>query len=107
MVARFAGACLGLLAFGVCAVAGLLVQNPVAVTLSRSVLALFVFCLIGFILGSAAQMIVTEHAARRESETCKRYDESSTEGADAGDRDAPDGGAAQELTQGTGRSMAT
>ena len=51
MVARFAGASLGLLAFATTAVAGLYVGNPPTVTLSRSILALFAFCLIGLLLG--------------------------------------------------------
>ena len=97
MVARFAGAGLGLFAFAVTVVAGLLVRNPVSVTLSRSILALFMFCLIGFILGTAAQLVVAEHAKKRESDIRKRYSEglpitaeepgnSSTE-----DSDAPEG----------------
>jgi hypothetical protein len=75
MVARYAGAGLGLLAFTVTVVAGLAVHNPVTVTLSRSILALFVFCLIGLVLGTAAQMVVAEHGKRRESEITERYSE--------------------------------
>ena len=75
MVARYVGAGLGLLAFTVTVVAGLLVRNPVTVTLSRSILALFTFCLIGFVLGTAAQMVVAEREKKRESEIRKRYSE--------------------------------
>ena len=73
MIARFAGASLGLLAFTVTAVAGLYVKNPVSVTLSRSILALFVFCSIGVILGAAAQRVVADHHATRQAEIKKRY----------------------------------
>ncbi len=73
MIARFAGASLGLLAFTVTAVAGLYVKNPVSVTLSRSILALFVFCSIGVVLGAAAQKIVSEHHAKRKAEIKKQY----------------------------------
>lgn len=73
MVARFAGASLGLLAFTVAVVAGIYVQNPVTVTLSRGILALFLFCGIGLVLGAAAQLVVNEHERRRESEILKDY----------------------------------
>ena len=68
MVARFAGAGLGFLAFSITAFAGLLVQNPVTVTLSRSILALFVFTIIGLALGTAAELVVHEYENNRESE---------------------------------------
>ncbi len=75
MVARFAGAGLGFLAFSITAFAGLLVQNPVTVTLSRSILALFVFTIIGLALGTAAELVVQEYENNRESEIRKRYQE--------------------------------
>lgn len=68
MVARFTGATLGLFAFTITITAGLLAQNPVAVTLSRSLLALFVFCVVGLLLGSAAQKVIAEHERQRESD---------------------------------------
>ncbi len=73
MIARFAGAMLGLLAFTITAGAGLYVQNPAAVTLSRSILALFIFCGLGLVLGGAAQMVVAEHEKKCESQIRKRY----------------------------------
>ena len=73
MVARFAGASLGLLAFTITSAAGLLSQNPVEVTLSRSIFALVLFCVIGFLLGTATQMVVAEHERTRESEIRKLY----------------------------------
>lgn len=65
MVARLAGAGLGLFAFTVTVIAGLAVGNPVGVTLSRSILALLVFCLIGLVLGTAVQHVLDEHRRRR------------------------------------------
>jgi len=73
MVARFAGASLGLFAFTVAVIAGVCVQNPAAVTLSRGIFALFLFCGIGLVLGAAAQTVVNEHERKRESEILERY----------------------------------
>ncbi len=78
MVARYAGASLGLFAFAVAVGAGLFVRNPVDVTLSRGILALFLFCLIGLILGEVARAVVAEHEKKREAEIRDRY------GSDAG-----------------------
>ncbi len=61
MVARFTGASLGLFAFSITLVAGVVVQNPFAVTLSRGIIALFTFCFIGLVLGAAADKILSEH----------------------------------------------
>ena len=73
MAARYAGASLGLLAFTIVITAGLIARNPVTVTLSRSIFALFLFCLIGLVLGRVAQVVVAEHEQKRESEIRKRY----------------------------------
>lgn len=74
MIARYAGPVLGLLAFSVTVFAGLLVQNPIATTLERGVFALFLFCMIGFVLGSVAQMVVREFERKREAEILQRYE---------------------------------
>jgi len=92
MVARFAAGSLGLLAFFVSMVAGLCVQNPVTVTLSRSILALFVFCIIGFILGGAAQLVVAEYQRTQESAIRKEYEEHSPAEAGSDQRNAAGGG---------------
>lgn len=85
MVARLSGASLGFLAFSVTAGAGLLVGNPVDVTLSRAILALFLFALIGAALGGAAQMVITEHAKKREADIA----EVARRGEEASDHPAP------------------
>lgn len=74
MIARYAGSVLGLFAFSVTVVAGLVVQNPIAITLERGVFALFLFCMLGFILGSVAQMVVREFERSREAEILQRYE---------------------------------
>lgn len=75
MVARFTGASLGLFAFAVTTVAGLFVRNPVEVVLSRGILALFIFCFIGFLLGHVAQLVVTEYEKERATEISRRFRE--------------------------------
>ena len=86
MVARFTGAGLGLLAFAVTMTAGLLAQVPVEVTLSRSILALFLFCVGGLLLGGAAQRVVDEYKKERESQIHERFHEegTATEGGKTG-----------------------
>ena len=67
MAPRSVSATLGLLAFTTTIVAGLWVHNPVAIILSRALIAMFVFCVIGAVMGAAAQVVVREHAASREN----------------------------------------
>jgi len=65
MIARYSGATLGLLAFTIVITAGLFTHNPFTVTLSRSIFALFMFCILGFVLGGAAQLAVNENTRQR------------------------------------------
>lgn len=73
MVARYSAVSLGLLAFAVTAVAGLFARNPVELTLSRCVFALFLFYVIGLLLGSVADRVVAEHDREAEAKIKKRY----------------------------------
>ena len=107
MVARFTGVSLGLLAFAITVTAGLLVRNPVEVILSRSIFALFVFCIIGLLLGGAAQMVIAEHDKDRESEILKRYREDMIGKDDTGTTLKPDAGSSDGSTGGSGESIAT
>jgi hypothetical protein len=75
MVARYAGASLGLLAFAITTTAGLLANNPVDVTLSRSIQSLFVFFGIGTVLGMVTQRVIAEHEKSREDKIRERYHE--------------------------------
>jgi len=79
MIARYAGSVLGLFAFSVTVFAGLVVRNPIAITLERAVFALFLFCMIGFVLGSVAQMVVREFERKREAEILQRYEPTSSD----------------------------
>ncbi|MCH7814509.1 MAG: hypothetical protein IID40_10880 [Planctomycetes bacterium] len=88
MVARYTGACLGLLAFGLTVFVGLAVNNPVTVTLSRAIWALAVFCALGLVLGGIAQMVIHEHARRRHEEVLGRPSESAPDPADSAPEDA-------------------
>ena len=65
MIARFTGATLGLLAFTVVTLGGLWVGNSVYVTLSRAIGSLGLFCLLGLVVGGAAQAVVNDHARCR------------------------------------------
>ena len=73
MIARYAGATLGLFAFSIVIIAGIFTHNPMTVTLSRSIFALFLFCIIGFVLGGAAQMVINEYHQERETKIRNRY----------------------------------
>lgn len=68
MLARVAGSGLGLLAFAITLMAGLLVGNPPMVILSRALLALFLFFGIGLLLGAAARLVISEYERKREEE---------------------------------------
>jgi len=68
MIPRFTGAALALAAFTVAVVAGLAVGNPPALVLERAVWSLLGFCLIGLIVGSAAQAVIREYQARCEQD---------------------------------------
>ncbi len=67
MVARYTGATLSLFAFGLAAVAGLIAGNPPEIVLSRALWALVVFCVLGLVVGSAAQMVLGEYAIEKKA----------------------------------------
>lgn len=73
MVARLTSVSLGLFAFAVSTFAGLYAQNPVTVTLYRSILALVLFAILGLAVGHAAQKVATEHLRAREAQVLQRY----------------------------------
>ncbi|HSW46087.1 MAG TPA: hypothetical protein VLM89_11005 [Phycisphaerae bacterium] len=72
---RLCGAVLGLFAFAVAIFRGLLADNPIDVTLIRSVKAMFLFCVIGLCVGWVAQRVLDEHARRHHGEIFKEVDE--------------------------------
>ncbi|RME36405.1 MAG: hypothetical protein D6788_11690 [Planctomycetota bacterium] len=80
MIPRLTGAGLGLLAFGISTIAGLLAGNPEDVILSRSILALFLFCVIGAVAGAAPPGATAQHRRRSEEAIRQRYAQSSSGG---------------------------
>ena len=66
MTPRAVGAALGFLAFSTTIIAGLWTRNPTSVVLARAIWAMLVFCVIGLLVGWAAQVVVREHLKRRE-----------------------------------------
>ena len=91
MIARYAGATLGLFAFAVVITAGLLAHNPFTLTLSRAVFALFAFLVLGLLLGTAAQLVVAEYEEKQESEIRRRYEEKSSASTDSEAERTPGG----------------
>jgi len=89
MIARFSGAILGLLAFGVATIAGLAVGNPPGVILSRSMWALVIFCAVGVLVGTAAQAVVGEYI-NRQTEAVSSPDNRAADAA-VGDKSTPAG----------------
>lgn len=75
MVSRYTGACLGLFAFAVTVIAGLWIDNPPMVTMSRAVWALVLFCALGLVVGACAQSVISEHHRRREETEIRAADE--------------------------------
>lgn len=73
MVARYAGASLALFAFAASVLAGLSVGNPPLTVLSRGLIALVVFFFLGLVLGGAAQVVLNEYRAHRESDIRKQF----------------------------------
>jgi predicted lipid-binding transport protein (Tim44 family) len=65
---RVTGVCLGLLAFAVTIIAGLLVGNPSMTVLSRALWAMASFFALGCVLGYVSQRVIDEHAVRRHKE---------------------------------------
>jgi len=61
MIARYCGAMMGLMAFGVATIAGLSAGNPVQHVLGRALWSLFAFCGIGVVVGWAAQIVINDY----------------------------------------------
>lgn len=79
MVARLTGVSLGLFAFAVSVTTGLMSRNSVESILSRGLIALLLFCLIGFVLGTAAQAVVAETERQSRAMVRKKYPKDRTE----------------------------
>lgn len=73
MISRRAGAMLGLLAFSVAVAGGLYTDSTVMRTLERGLEALFLFSVLGFVLGCVAERVVREYERTREAELEVRH----------------------------------
>ncbi len=67
MASRITGATLGLLAFSITIITGLMARNQPGVILTRAITAMVVFCLIGLAAGAAVSAVVREHVRNREA----------------------------------------
>lgn len=96
MVPRLAGASLGLLAFAISILAGLFAGNPAPAVLSRAILSLFAFFVVGLVLGAAAQRVLMDRYQRREQELVRQYQSSAEEGVStSADPEGPEHRAAE------------
>lgn len=91
---RLCGAALGLFAFAITILQGLLVNNPVETTLVRAVKAMFGFCVLGLCLGWVSHRVLDEHALRRSNELFKVIDEEEGAAGDAKADGSTGGGSA-------------
>lgn len=89
MIARFAGGVLGLLAFSVAAVLGLVAGNPPMTIVTRSIWALVVFCVLGLVVGAAAQAVVNDFVGKQEEAPRSTKDDAAEAGTDSAERTAP------------------
>ena len=97
MLSRFTGAALGLLGFTIAVTAGLYAQNSPSVVLSRGIAALFAFCVMGLVLGAAAQAVLSEHERHEEMEIRKRYRGESAGSAGSGEEIGSTGGGSPSI----------
>jgi hypothetical protein len=62
------GAALGLFAFAVTTVLGLVAGNPAEVILLRSIWAMVIFCMMGMATGWVASRVLDEHVIKKQEE---------------------------------------
>lgn len=87
MIARYCGAMLGLMAFGLATLTGLAVGNSPELILSRALWSLAVFCVIGLAIGAAAQAVVNEYETQR-ARVLRLDGDGSPDGSGDGDKSA-------------------
>ena len=93
---RLCGASLGLFAFAIAILHGLLAGNPTPVVLSRALWALLLFCIIGLITGWVGYRVLDEHALQRNREMFSEVDEEEDAEASSGSGPTTDRRAASE-----------
>ncbi len=94
MASRITGACLGLLAFVTAIISGLIAGHEPRDILSRSIIAMIVFCLIGLAAGAAVSIVVREHVRNREA---KLDDETTTANEESGSENSSTSSGAQPM----------
>ncbi len=72
MLAKLLAAILGLMSFAVCLLGGLSVGARAEVAIRRGLQAMIVFCLLGWLIGWAAEAVVLERV-RKERKTLWRW----------------------------------
>jgi hypothetical protein len=89
-MARLCGAALGLFAFSVTILLGLIAGNPADVVLLRALQAMLAFCLLGLCVGWVAYRVLDEHALRKHREMFPdEAQPGSAAGAEPADAQAP------------------
>ncbi len=68
-MARFVASSLAFFAFALSIIGGVIAGNPASEVLSRAIFALFLFFLLGLMLGGAAQLVVSEYARQQDAAT--------------------------------------
>ena len=77
---RRVAACLALLAFAMCLVAGMGADNPFATTVARALLAMVVTFVIGLVLGTMGQRMLDENLKDKEEKLKNLESPSAMEG---------------------------
>lgn len=83
MLAKLLAGILGLMAFFLCISGGLLAGTRAEVAIGRSLKAMLLFCLLGYLLGWAAESAIHEHV-RTEAQKALAKTSEQTETDDAG-----------------------
>lgn len=64
MFGKVVGGIMGMIAFAVAALVGLIAGNDVATVLTRALVAMGVFFAVGFLLGTMGRRLIDEHMSR-------------------------------------------
>lgn len=85
MLAKLLAGILGLMAFAVCAFGGLSTGARAEVVIRRGLEAMIVFCLLGWVVGWAAEAVVYERVRKEAQEAAERSRKKVAEAAVADD----------------------
>ena len=82
MLAKWLAGILGLMAFAVCVLGGLSVGARAEVAIRRGLQAMIVFCLLGWVVGWAAEAVVCERLRKEAQEAAEKAHPPVQEAAD-------------------------